>query len=214
MLPLPYLAIVKRRIAGIVVALLCLASQAQTAQATNDPDNIVPTDRYNVGCYAATQAIPKNVCQTDNASVSVWYQQSLTTQARSKVNDTLGNDFQTTDLNISYPSSAVYTGSGETDIIYQQGALINDDLAGITWCDDDTNGEIYKCDQQVVRFAEGTLVLKTACHESGHAVGLTHGENADPETVEYATNLGCMGNTGGSLKTLGTNVRGNINSVY
>lgn len=36
-----------------------------------------------------------------------------------------------------------------------------------------------RCDQHYVRFDNSTPAQKVVCHESGHAVGLTHGSDAD-----------------------------------
>jgi hypothetical protein len=54
-----------------------------------------------------------------------------------------------------------------------------------------------------------------ACHETGHAVGLTHGIDAAPVESNTASELGCMETPdSGTRSTLGSHNRSEINSVY
>lgn len=67
-----------------------------------------------------------------------------------------------------------------------------------------------------MRFKSGYTVNRAlACHETGHAVGLTHGNLASPITSNTNSDLGCMVtplNT--SLPNLGTSNVANINATY
>ncbi|MFF7329070.1 hypothetical protein ACIQU5_03500 [Streptomyces sp. NPDC090306] len=96
-----------------------------------------------------------------------------------------------TDIAVSYPSSASYSGSSETDIVYQQsGSSMSGTTIGITWCDDAVSST--KCDQQYVRFRYDSVDSELACHETGHALGLTHGAQASPKVGQTNSSLGCM----------------------
>jgi len=133
---------------------------------------------------------------------------------------TLTNEYAPTDLSVSTVSTASYTGSAETDIIYQESqyeygtTVWQNNLIGETWCDDSVDG--LRCDQQYVRFNINVYVdLELACHETGHAVGLTHGEDAWAPESNTASELGCMETPdSGSRPHLGSHNASQINTVY
>lgn len=102
---------------------------------------------------------------------------------------TLNFQYTPTDLTVSYVASPSYSGSSETDIIYQQGTIPGD-FVGIAWCDDSIGGDL--CDQHYVRFADPNPTVALSCHETGHAVGLTHPDNADPDQPSDDTLFGCL----------------------
>jgi hypothetical protein len=158
------------------------------------------------------------VCQTDNASISVYMQSSVSTNMRSRIRDALDNSFDATaSLAVSYTTSPVYSGAGETDIIYQQGSMPAAGVIGITWCNDDVDTEIYKCDQTYIRFTTSSTYEHRAltCHETGHAVGLTHGAQAYPVTNNSSSKLGCMVTPYDvDAYTLGSNNVAEINETY
>src|SRR5690606_11205858 len=76
-------------------------------------------------------------------------------------------------------SEVEFTGSAETDIIYQEGPVPSQN-DGYTWCDDPVDGTFYKCDQQFIRIEPGAYKQGLTCHETGHAVGLLHGMGSSP----------------------------------
>lgn len=201
----------------MVASVLALALPATAAGAV---DNIVPTGTWNPTCQSGMTAYV--VCQTDNAGV-YYYMDSqgeyeLETPDRQAVEAALNEEYAPTDLTITYDSTPVFSGSGETDIIYQEGAFgMPDYVLGITWCDDAVDGSTYECDQSYIRVrGAGVYSKKIACHESGHAVGLTHGTEAYPVTSNSSSILGCMRTPIESMTTadLGSNQVSNINSVY
>ncbi|WP_127548872.1 hypothetical protein [Actinoplanes sp. OR16] len=111
----------------------------------------------------------------------------------------LTNEYSPTDLAIHYDSTPVFDGAAETDIIFQEAEaalpLPSNDLWGIMWC----NGQAaaaYECDQAYVRIKspDGFRVYggSVACHETGHAVGLVHGDDAYPQVYIDSSALGCM----------------------
>lgn len=112
-----------------------------------------------------------------------------------QVKDSLnGNYDPISSISISYASSLVSSGEAETDIIYQQGSIPYVGAIGITWCDDAVNGALYACDQQYVRFVNNSIYERRylACHETGHALGLLHGDDADPKTPNQSAKMYCM----------------------
>lgn len=167
----------------------------QPAQAAFDPDNLVPTHTYAPLCIAQTINTASRVCQTDNGAVSVYIQGTVTNNMESRIRDSLDNSYDPTQsLTVTCASPPVYSGAGETDIIYQQGALPSATAAGIYGCDDDVDNSLHSCDQGYVRFITNDVYGRRllACHETGHAVGLTHGDAAYPITANSSTKLGCM----------------------
>jgi hypothetical protein len=81
---------------------------------------------------------------------------------------------------VYWTSSPSYSGSAETDVIYQVSTSgFSGNVIGQTWCNDAVSST--RCDQEYVRFrAAGYVDRELACHETGHAVGLTHGPDATP----------------------------------
>jgi hypothetical protein len=77
-----------------------------------------------------------------------------------------------------FDTSASYSGSAETDIIYQHGTGVPAGLSGIAWCDDAISA--IRCDQHYIRFTSANPGTALSAHETGHAVGLAHPNNADP----------------------------------
>lgn len=127
------------------------------------------------------------------------------------MNSVLVNQFAPTHLSINYDSTPVWGGNAETDVIYQEG-FYSSEVRGIYWCED-VDGITYECDQGYIRIrGAGEYTAYTACHETGHAVGLTHGENAAPEVSNNNTLIGCM--TSQDTNGLRDNNEENINNVY
>jgi hypothetical protein len=95
-----------------------------------------------------------------------------------------------TDLIIQWASTPTYSGANETDIIYQRNVNVPAGFTGVTWCEDSVT--TIRCDQHYVAFLSATPDWDIACHESGHAMGLTHGQHAWPALVNTAAWLECM----------------------
>lgn len=196
------------------------------ASATPDTDSLLPTATFGSQCEAAADPdsgyIYSGACRTDNASVTYYMDSSGTYELeapdRSIVQQVMANQVTPTDLSVSYDSSPTFSGSGETDIIYQEGSTgMPADVLGMTWCNDPENGTTSLCDQFYIRIrGNGVIDLVTAGHETGHAVGLGHPQWAYPvhSACEYGfwvmrAAYSCI--TGGSFGPL--NVE-NINWVY
>ncbi len=138
----------------------------------------------------------------------------LESEDRSVVTNMLSSRYEPTDLNVSYDSSPVFSGSGETDVIYQEG-IVQSGFDGVAWCDDSSPAPVYDCDQQYVRIrGNGVYNTGLACHETGHAVGLVHGANSNPTTSQTDADLGCMRTPVPSGSALGANQVNRINQMY
>ena len=106
----------------------------------------------------------------------------------------------------------MYSGSAQTDIIYQaNGSRIPSGAEGFKWCDNAAS--YFHCDQHYIAFRSSSPDPGLACHETGHAVGLTHGSNASPVLSNTDTRLGCM-TTPVLNRWLGSNNAEGINATY
>lgn len=140
-------------------------------------------------------------------------QSSLNSTSRTQVTNTLNNQFNPTDLNVSLESPAVYTGGSETDIIYQLNSGLPLGVSGYTWCDDPI--DTAKCDQHYVQFYSDFWAQNITCHESGHAVGLVHGSEASPALSSTDPSLACMKTSDNfNSNGLGTHNVSQINGQY
>ncbi|WLQ39713.1 hypothetical protein P8A22_06675 [Streptomyces laculatispora] len=167
-----------------------------------------------VAAVAALGVPTADAAVTDNATLTIYRQGSLTSGEKSVISSALTGYYGPTDLAVSIKSSGTYTGSSETDIVYQAGALPATTI-GRTWCDDAVTAR--KCDQHYVRFNDNTSSIgainkSNACHESRRAVGLTHGPQASPKLGLYDNRLGCMSYD--DVYGLGSNNIQNINATY
>jgi hypothetical protein len=190
-----------------------LVAGADTASALSY-DNMYPTGNTSWGCLDGSPSIAVDFCQTDNATMTVFMEGSVNSTTKSIVKSALTSEFNPTDLNVSVQSSGVYSGGSETDVVYQQSnSGFSGTAIGMTWCDDAVSG--VSCDQQYVRFRYSSIDLETACHETGHAVGLTHGDDAFPAQPRNSTALGCMETPDtGEHYHLGSNNVVQINATY
>jgi len=63
------------------------------------------------------------------------------------------------------------------------------EFEAIAWCNDAVTDT--RCDQHYNAYRSDTPGRGLACHESGHAVGLTHGSDASPKVSNGENSLGC-----------------------
>jgi hypothetical protein len=159
-------------------------------------------------------------CQTDNELLRVALDNDDDSDIDLKrfevetqmISSVLDQQFSPTDLVVEW-ESPVYTGDAETDIIYQWDTL-DAEVLGTAWCNDAKN-DTYECDQHYVRFnSDNNPTGKLVCHETGHAVGLTHGENANPVTANDDPVLGCMTTDNALSSLLGEQNVKMINDTY
>ena len=169
-----------------MIAIAVAVGAAAPANATHYDSMFKTGNTSFTNCSDSSPGGP--FCQTDNATLTVFRQDSLSSGSKSNIAWTLNNSWTTTDLNVSYPATASYSGSAETDIIYQRNdGAVEAGKDGITWCNDAVSDT--RCDQHYVAFDLATAPRALTCHETGHAVGLTHGRNANPVIDSRADSL-------------------------
>ncbi|MFL1431847.1 MULTISPECIES: hypothetical protein [unclassified Nocardiopsis] len=183
-------------------------------------DNMFPTANTLGYCYNQSPGVNHFPCQTDNRDVYYYMDSNgeyeLETVDRNNVQSVMRNEFAPTDLRIYYDSTPVFSGSGETDIIYQEGSTgMPSSVDGMTWCNDAVDNKPLACDQQYIRIrGNGSYTYGLTCHETGHAVGLQHGDVSSPRLSRTDSRLGCMVTPVGSGAKLGSNNIENINATY
>ena len=180
------------------------------AEAAGSIDNMMPTAHYDPPCRKGI------VCQTDNATLTYYMDSGgdnkLEDNDKQMVRNVMSGEYNPTDLSVSYDSSPSWSGDAETDIYYSEGTVSGSD-EGFTYCENPGGSGIYKCDQQYVKIEPGHWGYGLTCHETGHAVGLVHGDRSAPTVGMQDSRLGCMKkNT--STEGLGDNQRRNINATY
>ncbi len=180
-------------------------------------NNMVGNPNYDNACVNGGPNGGGTVCRTDNAGWTFYMDSSgefeLEVEDRQAVNYAMNSQYDPTDLNVSYDNSPTFSGSAETDLIWQEGA-IGTGSDGVTWCDDDSPAAKYECDQHYVRIrGAGVYSTRLTCHEAGHGAGLLHGASASPQTSQTDPDLGCMTTPVGT-NSLGSNQVNRINAVY
>jgi hypothetical protein len=178
-------------------------------------DNMYKTSNASWNCWDGTMS-DGLFCQTDNRTLTAYFQDSATGNGvASTTKGRLALLNSNTVLSVSYPATAEYSGSAETDIIYQVSSSgFSGTTIGQTWCNDASSST--QCDQEYIRFRAASYVDdELACHETGHAVGLTHGADAGPSESNTASELGCMETPDyGSRTTFGSHNIDEINNTY
>lgn len=195
------LALLPVGIAGIVVGTAIAVAY----------DGIYPTAIANWTCQDNGNSSPSGgFCLTDNSTLTVYVESSISWSGESTISGVLSSDFAPTDFSVTEESSGTYSGGSETDIIYQYRTDLPVGVAGVAWCDDAVSS--IECDQHYVAFDNSSPQAPLVCHETGHAVGLTHGDQAYPTQPVTNTDLGCMGQS--VVTTLGSYNQGQINATY
>ncbi|KAA1420029.1 hypothetical protein FE697_019305 [Mumia zhuanghuii] len=180
---------------------------------------IIPTGTANVTCAQGQDALLS--CQTDNSALTYYMdsggEYELEAPDRADV-QTAMSQYNATDLSVSYDASPTFSGSAETDVVYQEGSTgMSAGTIGMTWCNDPSDNYAYRCDQQYVRIrGNGNITPISAGHETGHAVGLLHGPFAYPSQTVCASVMGIMRSaaTCSDSAALGSTVIANINAIY
>lgn len=175
-----------RRARSIRLAVLVVASVGLTGCF----DSMYPTANYRRQCQDWDQADSlKSFCQTDGLVLTYYYQSSLTAADNAALREGL-DQYEPTKLDPTYQNPPSYSAGDETDIVFAKRA-IPISVAGLVYCEDAAT--TLRCDQHYVLLKPGSVVRKmTACHEVGHAVGLTHGAEASPRQSPSAPDLGCL----------------------
>jgi hypothetical protein len=173
-------------------------------------DSIFPTLETDWNCVDGTQDADY-YCQTDNKSLTYYMDPALSADGKTNIKNAL-DFFNSTDLNVGAPQSAlVRSGGSETDVYYAVDDTLEPPMLGQAWCDDAV-GRV-RCDQHYVVFKHPTPGQDVACHETGHTVGLTHGQQAYERQVNGHDVLACM-TTPIEFNYLGAHNKGQINETY
>lgn len=176
------------RLPTIVLAVLTLVLGATSAAATHF-DNMFKTSTTWWNCFDNSQNNPY-FCQTDNQTFTWWAGSGqFSPGAMSNFHDVMEGTIENTDLSVSFENPPVTSGLSETDVIFLEGPLPGTAI-GVTWCNDAVG--TLRCDQHYVRLDGPGPGKKVICHETGHALGLTHGEQAHPAQPQHAAALGCL----------------------
>lgn len=209
-----------RRAAIVMLSLFWVLVWTPAAHA-NHIVVIVPNSTYNHSCAVGGPIGDGPVCRTDNNFLTYYMDSSGTYELesidRTEVSSVMNSQYDTTDLIVSYDASPVFSGAGETDVIYQEGSTgLPTTADGVTWCNDPTDGTTYLCDQQYIRIRGNGLYENSGlvCHETGHSVGLLHGAQSAPVTLNTSADLGCMQNPVFDGTPLGANQRDYVNGAY
>jgi len=181
-------------------------------------DNMYPTPYANLSCHDEGSPDGHLSCQTDNSSLTYYMDSGGTNMLeavdRSAVNSTMNNVFEPTDLTVTLDTTPTFSGSAETDIVYEESGIgVPSGSSGVTFCNDAADG--LRCDQQYIRILGGGHYARgLICHETGHAVGLLHGDEASPAVSRRDERLGCMETPVSDGEGLQDNNIDNINGTY
>ena len=169
------------------MSLILFALVAVSTVWAHHTDNMYPTANLLSGCS------PASICLQDNSTFTYFRGSSLSANAKTNVFNVLTQKYDPTDLVVSEENPPVYSGSAETDVIYRvNSGAVPPTAAAITVCDDVINS--LRCDQFYISFRDNTIAINDAiaCHETGHSVGLTHGDVANPIKANSDQSLECL----------------------
>lgn len=192
-----------RRLRSLTLAGLVIGAALVVSAERSDANFVTANSRSWTSC---TTLIP---CMTNDKSVYT-FTGDLGPQMLTATNGALSS-INATNLNTF--AGAYAHGSG-TDIYYGY-----EDLPGPVgryMCVTIEGG--WKCTHAHVMYDGDALAGYSAfsqrfaaCHESGHAVGLTHGEDGSPQLANNATALECMKTP---IQTSGSNILGTHNNAH
>jgi hypothetical protein len=194
---------------GAAAVGLMAAVLAATAGAA-DVNTIVPTANYPYDCKTGEPGAAW-ACRTDNHYWTVFRGASLNDKQSLRVAAVLKEQFGPTDLDLNFPDKPDTSGTGETDLIFTEGD-VPPGYDGFTWCKDPSGR--HECDQHQVRIEGEDFYYGLICHEAGHAVGLVHGDGANPKQSMTGSKMGCMKNPMPRDAVLGSVNKDNINREY
>jgi hypothetical protein len=155
--------------------------------APSQPKSIFPNPNTDGTCDKN-----QGLCQTDNRTITYYSYASLDSAARGRVDAQMTYVANNTVFTTSKDGSPTLTGTSETDFVFAQDAskMPNTSTVGITLCDDPVG--TLTCDQTYMYFRSTSPDRPLICHESGHAAGLTHGEDAYPAVSNGEDILNCL----------------------
>ena len=176
-------------------------------------DNMYPTANARTRCVGRNHYNDDGAthCQTDNRNFTYGLTSGSSADHQA-ITSVLEQQFEPTDLQVSRQTPIRYTGTAETDVVFQVGATLPQHTGGITWCNNASSS--IKCDQHYVRLRT-SFTRALVCHETGHAVGLVHGDRAEPRIDNEDDSLGCLRTPSEFwFRELGPHNRNMINDTY
>lgn len=186
-------------------------------------DSMYPTSNQQTECVSTVMGNGWE-CNQGNADVRIFVKTTISDEGLTNIVNVLGWEFEPTDLTFYWEGSPVYNApdalpsvEGETDIIYERQSFMPAGFQGMTWCQDAhlPLGPINRfCDQNYVAFRSATPGTDIACHETGHAMGLTHGQQAAPAQSNLEPSFRCMRNFVAGDDFVGPYNQQQINSKY
>jgi len=192
-------------VASVVMGTIIAAGSA--ALAHHGPDSLFPTGNANWFCLGGgTGTGSRPFCLlTFNTSgpgyaLTWWADWAINAGPYSVMQTTIENQFEPTDLTVTEAAAPDYSGNNSTRVIYELRGDVPSPAQGITWCDEAYDdpflpgpGNSLFCNQTYVAFLSNAVIqVPLICHETGHAVGLTHGAQASPAMSQTDPNLSCM----------------------
>lgn len=202
-------------LAAVAFTIVAVTAGAAWAAVT---DNMYPTANANLPCRSESGPDGNLSCQTDNATLTYYMDSGgtneLEAEDRNVVISVMNNIYAPTDFVVSLDSTPSFSGSAETDIVYEESGIgVPSGADGVTFCNNAADG--LRCDQQYIRIlGGGNYVRGLTCHETGHAVGLTHGQQASPQLSNHDERLGCMETPVDEAEGLQDNNIDHINATY
>ncbi len=205
----------------MAAGLLALASVVFGAAAAVAIDFIVPTGYISCAQYPASGPDTYNIgiCRTDNRNWTYYMDSAgeFELESEDKQAAILGMASweSVTVMNPNLDETPVFSGPGETDVVFQEGVVPGfESFGGLTWCQDRTDGTTWECDQHYVRIRGAGIYNRWfVAHETGHALGLTHGPQANPPTSGTASIMGIM-TTGALPSSIGSTAAAQVNGFY
>jgi hypothetical protein len=180
----------------LIVAVLAVAVGTSVSAAFAHHANV--DNMYKTANAQWTCSNGSFFCRTDNSSLFWAAENSVSDEGRANIQWWMEAILEPTDLTVT-EELPVYTGSAETDIIFRVVPMLPGEAWGMTWCQDAVS--TARCDQHYMDFSAQRLLefgfaatppASLICHETGHAIGLTHGYDAAPRISDLDGNLGCM----------------------
>jgi hypothetical protein len=188
----------------LVVASLTVIPTASAHHA----DNMFKTATYQIDCSTTT------LCRSDNSTLSFFREASLTQTAKNLIWNTLYDKYgYPTVLTLKHENPPAYGGGAETDLVYRIASWIQPSPARAT-CNDPIDS--IKCDQFYISFGNDHWSQRpnVVCHETGHGLGFTHGEQAYPQKSNSDNSLECMSNADNAPYVVGPHMLPQINGTY
>lgn len=209
---------IERRRVAIVACVLSVIG-APIVVLANHVDSIYPTGSTTWICGDGQQGtIPGTqlFCLSDHSYILTYFVElSIDDAGWGTLVNTMNNQYNPTDLvtiDMEWSGGPSYTGADQTDIIYQRRTDIPGTALGVTYCDAPLT--FTRCDQQYVVLRSASPTSDVLCHETGHALGLTHGRQAFPTVLDSDPTLRCMRNPATGDATLGSHNAALINENY